>query len=176
MIGEVVPPGWLLRPQSWPYWMPNTLLGQLPPLGLPDDGAERSSASNRQQFSGPNAAAANLPGVRAANAPTWLEPAASSPSSDGILGSLTRNLSGDSQPLFSGGVGILVPLGRASGVREESAPAWLQSVTQWSPRSDQQHGTRGRRQSQSLRKVAEILLSRKTLLPQRWVKSYPTPM
>jgi hypothetical protein len=35
MIGEVVPPGWLLRPQSWPYWMPNTLLGQLPPLGLP---------------------------------------------------------------------------------------------------------------------------------------------
>jgi hypothetical protein len=95
MIGELVPPDWLLRPQSWPYWMPNTLLGQLPPRGLPDDGAERSSASNRQFF-GPNTVAANLPGVRAANAPTWLEPAASSPSSDGILGSLTRNLSGDS--------------------------------------------------------------------------------
>jgi hypothetical protein len=136
MIGELVPPGWLLRPQSWPYWMPNTLLGQLPPLGLPDDGAERSSASNRQQFLGPNAAAANLPSVRPANAPAWLEPAASSPSSAGILRSLTQNLPGASQPPFSGGAGILAPLGRASGVGEESAPAWLQSVSQWPPRSE----------------------------------------
>jgi hypothetical protein len=69
MIGKLVPPGWLLRPQSWPYWMPNTLLGQLPPLGLPDDGAERSSASNREQSFVPNAAAVNLPRVRAASVP-----------------------------------------------------------------------------------------------------------
>jgi hypothetical protein len=136
MIGELVPPGWLLRPQSWPYWMPNTLLGRLPPLALPDDGVERSSASDREQSFGPNAAAVNLPSVRAATAPTWVEPAASSPASAGILGSLTRNLPGDSQPPLSGGAGILAPLERASGVGEESAPAWLQSVSQWPPRSE----------------------------------------
>jgi hypothetical protein len=95
MITELAPPGWLLQPQSWPYWMPNALLGQ---LALPGDDAERSSDSNRQQLFGPHAAAASV----RAGSPAWLESAASSLASAGILGSLTRSLAGDSQPPLNG--------------------------------------------------------------------------
>jgi hypothetical protein len=128
MIGE--PPGSLLRLQSWPYWMPNTL-GQLPLLALPN-----KPATTRHEFFGPNAAAAYLPSASAGNPLTWLDQAASSLGSAGILGSLTRSLPSDSQPPLSGTAGILAPLGRASGVRGESAPAWLQSVSQWSGQSE----------------------------------------
>jgi len=180
MITELVPPGWLLRPQSWPYRMPNTQLGQLTPLALPDDLGKRGK--NWQQLFGPNATAAHFPSVRARNAPARLDPAGSSPASAGILGSLTRRLPGDSQPPSSGSPGILGRLGARVVFDKKALLLGCSRCRIGRANRNPRHGTRRRwqphpRQLPPCRKAAAILLSRKTSpATQHSMRSYPTPI
>src|SRR5215475_12656621 len=37
MNDQFPPPGWFLRPETWPYWMPNSLLGARTPPAPPRD-------------------------------------------------------------------------------------------------------------------------------------------
>ena len=142
MSDEFLPPGSLLWSEGWPYWMPNTLLGMLPPLALPRVPSDQFGGHGLQQSFGANGEAASLPNDPKSGSPlAWLGPAISSRASGGILGSLTQsdglwNQSpsawAQSPMPFRASAGILAPLARENDPREQSIPAWLQSVSRWS--------------------------------------------
>jgi hypothetical protein len=142
MSDEFLPPGSLLWSESWPYWMPNTLLGMLPPLALPRVPGDQFGGHGLQQSFSANGEAASPPNDPAGgNAPAWLDPAISSRASGGILRFLTQsdgllNQSpsawAQSAMPFRASAGILAPLTRANDHREQSPPAWLQLVSRWS--------------------------------------------
>jgi hypothetical protein len=54
MDDKLPPPGWFLRPESWPYWMPSTLMPRMPltsgptpmPPAMPQDGDAAMSSSD----------------------------------------------------------------------------------------------------------------------------------
>jgi hypothetical protein len=142
MSDEFLPPGSFLWSESWPYWIPNTLLGMLPPLALPRVPGDQFGSHGLQQSFSANGEAASPPNdPTGGNAPAWLDPAISSRASGGILRSLTQsdgllNQSpsawAQSAMPFRASAGILAPLARAHDPREQSPPAWLQSVLRWS--------------------------------------------
>jgi hypothetical protein len=142
MIDKFRPPSWFPLPQIWPYWRPNTLLGTLPPLALLPDPGNQFGAYGLQSSFGANGEAASLPNdPTGGNAPAWLDPAISSCANGGILGSLTQsdnvlNHSSSARwpsPMpFRVSAGILALLARANDPREQSTPAWSQSVLRWS--------------------------------------------
>jgi hypothetical protein len=139
MADELLPPDWFLRPQNWPYWMPNTLLGTLPPLARLRYPKNEYEIHGLQQFSGANGQAPGLSNDgRSGPASAWLDPV-SSPANGGILGSLTRtgdldqSLSGWAQspaPLAAS-AGILAPLARGTGPWGQGAPVWWPSGSHW---------------------------------------------
>ena len=88
MSDQVPPPGWFLRPNTWPYWMPNWLIGTLPPpYGSPGDpanpiGADTNGVPTPSQSSGAWDAAV----------PSWLQSAMAPSAGTGILGNLGRRI------------------------------------------------------------------------------------
>jgi Predicted lipoprotein of unknown function (DUF2380) len=139
MADELLRPDWFLRPQNWPYWTPNTLLGTLPPLARLRYPKNEFEIQGLQQFSGANGQAPGLSNNgRSGPAPAWLDPV-SSPTNGGILGSLTRtgdldqSLSGWAQapaPLAAS-AGILAPLARGTGLWGQGVPVWWPSGSHW---------------------------------------------
>jgi hypothetical protein len=147
MSDEFLPPGSLLWSESWPYWMPNTLLGMLPPLALPRVPSDQFGGHGLQQSFSASGEAAGLPNdPKGGNALAWLGPA-----SGGILGSLTQSdgllnqspsARAQSPMSLRASAGILAPLARANDSREQSIPAWLQSVSRWSHEPMRRRGIR----------------------------------
>jgi hypothetical protein len=121
--------------------MPNTLLGVLPPLALPRVPGDQFGGHGLQQSFSASGEAASLPNdPKGGNALAWLDPAISSRTSGGILGSLTQsdgllNQSpsawAQSRMPFRASAGNLAPLARTNDSREQSIAAWLQSVSRW---------------------------------------------
>jgi Predicted lipoprotein of unknown function (DUF2380) len=139
MTDELLRPDWFLRPQNWPYWMPNTLLGTLPPLARLRDPGNEFDIHGLQQSSRANGEPPSLLGdVRSTPVPAWLDPV-SSPANGGILQSLTRtgdldqSLSGWAQSLapLAARAGILAPLTSAKGPWGQGVPVWRPSGSQW---------------------------------------------
>src|SRR5262245_50469242 len=141
MSDEFLPPGSLRWLKSWPYWMPITLLGVLPPLALPRVPGDQFGGHGLQQSFSASGEAASLPNdPKGGNALAWLDPAISSRTSGGILGSLTQSDGLLNQSLsawaqsrmpFRASAGNLAPLARTNDSREQSIAAWLQSVSRW---------------------------------------------
>jgi hypothetical protein len=89
MNDEFPPPGWFMRPQTWPYWMPNSLLGARTLPALPRDiwdapfpGTSRGGILGT--FAEPD-------GTWARSTFTGRRPATPSNAGVGILGSLTQS-------------------------------------------------------------------------------------
>ncbi len=84
MSDQIPLPGWFLRPEDWPYWMPNWLIGTLPP--------PFGSSSNLANPIGADANGGPPPsqpsGVWDSAAPSWLLSAMTPGARTGILGQL----------------------------------------------------------------------------------------
>jgi hypothetical protein len=109
MSNEFPHPGWFLRPESWPYWMSSTSLGQ------------RSLANDPWELA----------------RPVPLSSAAQPNADGGILASLTRRAEPTSEDSSAwslsatppgANAGILGPLTQPNRPFAESIPPWLQSV------------------------------------------------
>ncbi len=87
MSDQIPLPGWFLRPESWPYWMPNRVIGTLPPpygsSGLSNPiGTDANAVPTPLQPSGAWDAAV----------PSWLQSAMTPSAGTGILGNLGRHI------------------------------------------------------------------------------------
>jgi hypothetical protein len=188
MADELLRPDWFLRPQNWPYWTPNTLLGTLPPLARLRYPKNEFEIQGLQQFSGANGQAPGLSNNgRSGPAPAWLDPV-SSPTNGGILGSLTRtgdldqSLSGWAQapaPLAAS-AGILAPLARGTGLWGQGVPVWWPSGSHWVGEPGPAKHTRGwcHPYPHLGPHSARTRLPTGKRLPQTqlWMTSYPTPI
>jgi hypothetical protein len=143
MTDQFPPPGWLPRPETWPYWLPTTQLGPFTPPP-PNDPWKQVSAQWWQQPAGARAAAEPSQPHDAwdRTPPAWLRSEVPPLSSAGILGSFPYPNDSTTRPSQGTGIlgslgqpwhqsapgGILAPLERLNPERPQAIPAWLQSA------------------------------------------------
>jgi hypothetical protein len=126
MSDQVPPPGWFLRPENWPYWMPNRLIGTLPP---PYGSSGLSNPFGTDANGGPPPSQASR--AWDAAAPSWLQSAITPSAGSGILGQLPPPPAGPSPKSAATSAGAL--------------PYWRQTVAMDAyrapPTSDQLQGS-----------------------------------
>jgi hypothetical protein len=138
MIDEFPPPGWFLQPENWPYWMPSTLLGALPPSAFPSDPSAPFGAHERQPLLGANSGimAPSNAGLNDAE-PAWLSSVRPPATEGGLLGFLIRSNDPENQDASvwsrlatssAANGGLLSQLARPNSSASRSAPAWPQPL------------------------------------------------
>src|SRR5215831_125945 len=133
--------GWLSQPVSWPHWMPQALIGLLPPPTSPspaakpreDPWSEPGTSQSLERLGGPAAIVSQPSEPWDRSSPSWLR-SAMAPSS-GILGSFPQpnDLGIETPsawslaPAASSG-GLLAQLTQPSGQAEQEPSTWPPSA------------------------------------------------
>jgi hypothetical protein len=130
MTDQFPAPGWLPRPETWPYWLPTAPNPfTAPPASTNALDQIRAQWWQQATGAGGDTATAQPDDLRDRTDPAWLRSAM--PTGGGILGSFPQ--SNNSPTTFNGRGGILGSFGQSNELGDQNASAWPNASTSSTP-------------------------------------------